>query len=57
LCLHGLPETQEDEDALMNLLEMDRNQQKRVILDNVLEESLMGGRASSFPSYLRGTDT
>jgi hypothetical protein len=47
----GLPETQEDEDALMNLLETNRNEQKLVILDDVLEESLIG-RTSKLVSKL-----
>ena len=35
----GLPETHEDEDALMNLLETNRNEQKLVILDDMCSKN------------------
>lgn len=47
----GLPDTDDAEVDLMNLLQKDRNKQKLVILDDVLEESL-SGRASKLVSKL-----
>ena len=47
----GLPDTEDAEVDLMNVLQRDRNKQKLVILDDVLEESL-SGRASKLVSKL-----
>jgi hypothetical protein len=47
----GLPDTEEAEQDLMNLLQGDPKKQKLVILDDVLEESLTG-RASKLVSKL-----
>jgi hypothetical protein len=47
----GLPEGEEQENEILDLLRKDPNKQKLLILDDVLEESL-NGRASKFVSKL-----
>ena len=47
----GLPENEEQEGEILNLLKKDPKKQKLVILDDVLEES-MGGRQARFVSKL-----